>query len=447
MMIDTVLPGAPPRPASALRSETGAFLRLAGPMTLVALVNMAMSVTDTLMAAAFGPEALAAVAVGSDFYSIVFVFAAGTISALAPLYAAAAEAGDGAALRRLRAAGWMLAALLALVAGPLVWAAPGYLCRLGIPETLLDQGRLYTQAMAATLVPMLAVAVLRNRLLALERPGLIARVTACAIPANAALNWVLMHGAAGWVGFGIAGLGLSSLLVACGIAAALWCACRRHGDRGLDIAASAELREALRLGLPIGLTMLAELGVFLGATLFAARFGAEAAAAHALTIRLAGLVYAVSIGLQQAATVRMARRAEASDRQIPFIAGTRLGLAAGLAHAAVLGAIAVPLAGAVLQDTTTAATAAGLILLLALSEVLVPLGAVAAGLMRGLKDTRLPMVYALLGNWGVTLPAALLLTQAGFGVTGLWIALAAGSLFASALTAFRLRRHRAPQPA
>jgi MATE family multidrug resistance protein len=446
-MTDTAYPGARLRPVSPLLAETGGFLRLAAPMTLVALVNMAMSVTDTLMAASFGAEALAAVAVGSDFYSIVFVFSAGTIGGLAPLYAAAAEAGDAAGLRRLRAAGWMLAALIALLAVPLVWSAPGFLCRLGIPETLLDEGRYYTRAMAATLVPMLAVAVLRNRLMALERTGLIARVTACAIPANAVLNWVLMHGAGDWDGFGTTGLGLSSLLVSCGIAVALWRACSLHGDRGLDAAAASELREALRVGLPIGFTMLAELGVFLGATLFAARFGAEAAAAHALTIRLAGLVYAVSVGLQQAATVRMARKAEALDRRLPFRAGTRLGVAAGLAHAAILGMVAVPLAGAVLDDPATAATATGLILLLALSELLVPLGAVAAGLMRGLKDTRMPMVYALLGNWGVTLPAALLLTASGFGVTGLWLALAAGALVASALTALRLRRHRAPQPA
>jgi MATE family multidrug resistance protein len=412
-------------------------------MTLVALINMAMTLTDTLMAASIGAAALASVAVGSDFYSIIFVFAAGTISALAPLYAAAAEAGDTSRLRRLRAAGWMLALLLTVAAVPLIWTAPGYLCQLGIPEALLEEGRGYTRAMAATLVPMLVVAVLRNRLLALERPGLIARVTACAIPANAALNWFLMHGAGNWNGFGVTGLGLSSLLVACGIAGALWLACKRHGDQGFDFAATAELREALRVGLPIGFTMLAELGVFLGTTLFAARFGAEAAAAHALTIRLAGIAYAVSIGLQQAATVRMARRADVGDRWLPSIAGTRLGLAAGLAHAAILGAVAVPLASAVLQDPATAATATGLIMLLALSELLVPLGAVAAGLMRGLKDTRMPMVYSLLGNWGVTLPTALLLTAADLGVTGLWLALSSGSLIASALTALRLRRYRA----
>lgn len=101
------LPGALPRPASPLRAESRALRRLAGPMTLVALVNMAMSVTDTLMAASFGTGGLAAVAVGSDFYSLVFVFAAGVIGGLTPLHAAAAEAGNMARLRR----GWLRGAL------------------------------------------------------------------------------------------------------------------------------------------------------------------------------------------------------------------------------------------------------------------------------------------------------------------------------------------------
>jgi MATE family multidrug resistance protein len=435
--------GARLRPPPSVRAETGALMRLAGPMTMVALVNMAMSVTDTLMAARHGTHALAAVAVGSDFYSLVFVFGAGTVAGLAPLYAAAAEAGDASRLRRLRSAGWALAALLGAVMVPLVWAAPGHLCRIGIPEGLLASGQGYTRAMAATLVPMLAVAVLRNRLMALERPGLIVRVTACALPLNAALNWVLMDGADGWEGLGITGLGVSSFLVACAIAIALGLLCARAGDRGGDPRGGTELAEALRLGLPIGVTMLAELGVFLGATLFAARFGAEAAAAHALTLRLAGIVYAVSAGLQQAAAVRMARRAEADDRTGPVAAGIRLGSLAGLAHGAALALAAAPLAGAVFADEATAALAAGLILALALAELAAPLGAVAAGLLRGLGDTRWPMAFALIGNWGVTLPLALLLAATTeLGVTGLWIALATGTLAASALTVARLPLYR-----
>jgi len=429
--------------AAPFDRQTADWLRLAAPMTLVALVNMAMSVTDTLMAAQFGIAALAAVAVGSDFYSIVFTFAAGAMAGLAPLYAAASAAGNAARLRRLRAAGWMLVALLAVGLAPLAWFAPDLLRAVGIPRELLETGRGYTQAMALTLVPMLAVAVLRNRLVALEWPGAILRVTACAIPLNAALNYVLMRGIGSWPGMGVTGAGYSSLIVACFIAATLGLLCARHGDRGVDWRAWADLAETLRLGLPIGFAMLAELGVFLGATLFAARFGPEAAAAHALTLRLAGIAYTISIGLQQAATVRTARLAGDPGQYASLATGIRLGAMAGTGILIALVLLAWPLPHAVLADPATVATATGLILLFAVSEAVAPLGAVAAGILRGFRDTSAPMLFTLLGSWGVTVPLALLLTAgSGLGVTGLWLALTAGSLLTTALLLCRLQRHR-----
>jgi multidrug resistance protein, MATE family len=162
----------------------------------MALVNMAMSVTDTLMAAALGPAALAAAAVGSDFYSLVFYLVIGILGGLAPLYAAAHAAGDAAALRRLRTAGWAIAALLAAPACAAVWMAPDYLRLVGIRPELLEQGAGYTRAMALTLLPMIGAALLRTRLTAIERAGALFRVTLVAVPLNAVLNHALMFGVA-----------------------------------------------------------------------------------------------------------------------------------------------------------------------------------------------------------------------------------------------------------
>ncbi len=91
------------------KAEARALFRLAAPLTGLALVNMAMSVTDTMMTAAFGVEALAAVAVASDFYSILFYLAVGCIGGLGSLYAAAHAAGDAARMERLRTAGTITA--------------------------------------------------------------------------------------------------------------------------------------------------------------------------------------------------------------------------------------------------------------------------------------------------------------------------------------------------
>lgn len=159
------------------KAEAWALVKLATPLTGLALVNMAMSVTDTLMTAAFGVEALAAVAVASDFYSILFYLAVGCIGGLGPLYATAHAAGDPDRLSRLRTAGTVTCAMLALPISALLWHTPALLILLGIDQDLAEAGTGYVRAMALTAIPMLAVGVLRTRLTAIERPGVMLRIT------------------------------------------------------------------------------------------------------------------------------------------------------------------------------------------------------------------------------------------------------------------------------
>lgn len=294
------------------------MLRLATPIALVALVNMAMSVTDTLMAAGLGAGALAAVAVGSDFYSIVFYLAAGTISGLGPYYASALAGGDGDRASRLRLTGWLVAALCAAPAVPLVWLAPRYLGAAGLDRNLLEDGAGYTQAMALTLVPMLLVTMYRTRLSAEERPGLLLRVTLAAVPLNAAL----MYDIAGWPGPGIIGAGLSSLLVGSFVAAALMGVGRRREPAVACAPRLGEIGEVLCTGVQIGVATVAEVGIFLGATILAATLGPVGVAAHAIAIRAAGLAYALPSGLLQAATVRVSRAEGLRSSQARRIAVT-----------------------------------------------------------------------------------------------------------------------------
>jgi len=125
---------------------------------------------------------LAAVGVASDFYSILFYLAVGCIGGLGPLYAAAHAAGDPDRMARLRTAGTIACAVLALPLGVALWNSPALLGMLGVDTDLVEAGTGYARAMACTLIPMLAVAVLRTRLTAIERPGVMLRITLCAVP-------------------------------------------------------------------------------------------------------------------------------------------------------------------------------------------------------------------------------------------------------------------------
>jgi multidrug resistance protein, MATE family len=449
---DGSFPFASPRVASGLvLAEGGALLRLAVPIMLIALVNMGMSITDTAMVSMlFGAEALAAVAVGSDLYSILFYLGAGTLGGLAPFYTASIVAGDPAERARIEAAGRTIVALLALALVPIVWTAPAWLAFVGIEPDLLEAGRGYTRAMALTLVPMLGVALYRTILTAAERPRVFLKVTLAMLPLNAAANWILMTGAGPIPALGPTGAGVSSLLVATASLATLVLIARRSAASGRTPRRAAieprRVAAILRVGLPIGIATVAEVGVFLGATLYAARLGAADAAAHTLTLRTAGLAYAVPVAILQASMVRMARAEAVGDpalRRAVTAASLALSFGLGLAICALIVSGAAPLAAAAFDTSTTglaaAGLAAGLLLLLGLMELAGGPGSAAAGLLRGLKDTSTPMLYTLAGHWALGAPLGIYLCEAqGLGITGIWIGLGAGTLATTALTLARL---------
>ena len=442
------LPRAPGTPFGKIArnvstAEAGAVLRLAAPLAGLALVNMAMSVTDTLMTAAFGVKALAAVAVASDFYSILFYLAIGCIGGLGPLYAATHASGDADRVARLRTAGTITCALLALPICALLWQTPALLGLLGIDQGLADAGTGYARAMALTVIPMLAVGVLRTRLTAIERPGVMLRITLCAVPLNALFNYVLMYGAFGLPELGVTGAGVSSLLVGLLTLAALMREARRVGDSGSGRVDLEDIAAIFRIGVPIGIATLAEVGIYLGATIYAASLSVTDAAAHAVAIRLAGISYAFYFGLQQAAMTRLARVDPGSGRDGDVVGTTMaLGMAIGLAVFAALLIVAAPIATYALEGSTPAAIGAAITVIgvLAVAELFGPAGAGAAGLLRAREVTRPVMVYSLIGNWLVSAPLIAIFTITfDLGAVGIWIAMATGTVVYSGLCVWALR--------
>lgn len=436
--------------------EARALLRLAAPIALIALVNMGMSVTDTVMVSwIFGTTALAAVAVGSDLYSIVFYLAAGVLGGIAPFYTAAVTRAEPEERARLARIGWMTVALLAVVTVPVVWLAPLWLGYCGLEAGLRAAGQGYTRAMALTLAPMLGVAFYRTILTAAEKPTVFLKVTLAMLPLNAVANYAFMVGSGPLPAFGPAGAGIASFLVAAS-SLALLAAIARRAARG-----AAPLRPApfdwrglgtvLRVGIPIGIASVTELGIYLGATLYAATQGAADVAAHTLTLRTAGVIYAIPAALLQASMVRMARAeslANTAARRAVVTSGLGVSLGFGLLLCLFLASIAAPLSSSFFDASAAgmaaAETALGLLLLLGLIEIVIGPGQAAAGMLRGRKDTRAPMLYALVGYWVVATPLGLWLCEAkGAGATGIWIGLASGTAVVSALSLARLLFRRA----
>jgi MATE family multidrug resistance protein len=442
-----------PRLRLALTEARG-LVGLATPLVLASLASMGISITDVLMMGWLGPEHLAAGAVTSDAYSIVFYLAAGVLAAVTPIASQALGAGRTADAREAVHQGLWAAALLALPGAALVWNAPRLLAGLGVAPAVVALAVPYARWMAVAFVAMLGVALMRQTLASLGRPRVFFAVTLVALPINALGNWLLMFGEGPLRGLGLAGAGASSALASTFMLLALLSTLRFARPlrayrllRGRIAPRPALLRELFTVGLPIGVASLGETGVFLFSTLLAGVLGTEALAAHAVGLRMAGVLYALPLGLAQAATVRVALAAGAgrSDR---IARSSRTALALVLLSGAISFLLLVlfrhQVAGLFLRGGSAASSTLGLAaLLLVVLAVLHPidsLATVAAGCLRGLKDTRVPMVWSLAGYWGVGFVLAVgLAFPGGHGALGLWLGLGAGS---TAVALALLRRYR-----
>ncbi|HVS12819.1 MAG TPA: MATE family efflux transporter [Thermoanaerobaculia bacterium] len=444
-------------PRSAALREARALAALTAPLTMASLASMGISITDVVMMGWLGPAHLAAGAVTSDAYSIVFYLAAGVLAAVAPMVAHARGAGRTGEVGAIVHQGLWAAALLALPGAALVWSSPRLLAILGVADDVVVLAAPYARWMAVAFVAMTGVALMRQTLAAVGRPRVFFLVTLATLPLNALGNWALMFEHGRFAGLGLAGAGASSALASTFMLTTLLATARcGRGLRPLGLLRGrfapdpTRLREMFAIGLPIGVASLGETGVFLFSTLLAGVLGTEALAAHAVALRCAGVLYALPLGLSQAATVRVGLGAGAGRPHRVLRTANAAFATMALCGAATLLAVALlrrPIAelflgsSAAVGEAAPVLTAATILLLvLAVQSPIDALATVSAGCLRGLKDTRVPMVLSLLGYWGLGFgPALLLAFVAGLGVLGLWLGLATGSIAVSAALLLRWR--------
>jgi MATE family multidrug resistance protein len=294
--------------------------------------------------------------------------------------------------------------------------------------------------------------VLRGFLAAMERPAAAMWISLAAVALNLPLAWALIFPA----GLGVAGAGVAASIADTGLFAALLVVVLRDRRfRRFRLFGrfwrpdAARLRQVFAVGLPISAALVMEIGVFTGAALAIGWFGAVAVAAHAAAIQTASLTFMVPLGIGQAATARVGLANGAGDRAGAARAGwVAVGLGAGfmalMAAALVLGAGLIAAAfidAADPQAGQVRALAATLLVMAGVFQLADGIQVVAAGALRGLADTRVPMVFAALGYWGLALPAGIALGWwAGFGPAGIWAGLALGLAVVAGLMLARWRR-------
>ncbi len=424
-------------------TETRALLTLALPIAASALANMTMNLTDTVMMGQIGTESLAAGSLATNLSFMAIVAAQGLLAAIQPIIAQArgaasargpADDGHRTAAQTL-AGGLVLAVVSAVPIMIFILSLAPIFLAIGIAPPIAAMAQQYADAFVWGVPASHVFCAMRNYVSALERPRIVTVISVAACFVNLGLNWILIFGHAGMPAIGLAGSGYATSVTLYLMTLAIWLYCRQSrvlppGLWRIGFGALAgAIRTILVLGWPIAAIYLLEVGLFSVSSVLIGTFGPISSAAHQICLGIASFTFMVPMALGQAATVRVGFHSGAAAPAIARRAGLiALGLAVVFMScmATTLILAAQPILRFYLNTadpsfTAVEALALQLLGVAAIFQIFDGLQTVASGALRGLKDTRIPMLVGAFGYWGLGMPmGASLAFGVGMGPVGLW---------------------------
>ena len=427
---------------------------LAAPVVLAELGWMTMGLVDTLMVGRLSAEAIGAVGIGSAVFMAVVIFAMGLLLGLDTLVSQAYGAGRLDDCHRWLLHGVVLALVISVPMTMLIFGIERGLGGWGLDPTVLELTREYVHIIAWSVLPLLLYAAFRRYLqgMGVVRPVMMALTLANI--ANAITTWILIFGKLGAPALGVAGAAwatVASRIVMAGFLLVVILV-REHGRRpGLFETSlrieSSWLRRLIALGFPAAAQVTLEVGVFAAATVLAGRLNPVALAAHQIAINFIAFTFMVPLGVSSAGAVRVGHAVGRGDPEAAARAGWTailFGVVFMTAAAAAFIVVPGPLIAAFTSDVRVIRAGVSLLFVAAVFQLFDGLQGVSTGVLRGLGDTRTPMLWNLAGHWFVGLPLGYALCFVlGFGVVGLWWGLSTGLMICGvALLAVWARRVR-----
>ena len=419
------------------------------------LAMMLIGVTDIVMVGWHSVEELAALILATTLLFNIFILGSGVAFAVMPMVSSAAAVEDDTTVRRSTRMALWLSVIYGICALPIFYMSEAIFLGLGQQPELARHAADYMWILAPAIIPSLWANVMRSYLSAMEFTKVIMLITCGVAILNVGFNHVLIFGNYGFPELGIRGAAIASLLVNILMAIitsiyavyilpqhALFARFYRP-DWGAMV-------KVFKLGAPIGLSILAETGLFSAASVMMGWIGVIALAAHGIALQLASLTFMAHLGLSSAVTIRMGNAAGRKDRSA-MIEVTKAGAVISVCWSLLTIILFVGFGAQLISlflDADEAARdsiiAYGIVLLwIAALFQLVDGGQVLAiGLLRGVQDTAVPMVITVIGYWGVGVPIAYFL---GFYTplagSGIWLGLVAGLSFAAVGLSVRFRRY------
>ncbi|MBD8876831.1 MATE family efflux transporter [Roseibium polysiphoniae] len=438
------------------RSDIRPTLALGLPLAGAQIAQMAINTTDVLMIGRLGAEELAASVLAFNMWMLLWFFGMGIIQAVIPLGAQARGRRAARDLRRTVRMGVWVAVLYCLPAWCITFFAEEILVALGQDPDIAEIAGGYMDALQWSLLPALVIMAIRGFLTVMERSQIVLYATLAGLVVNAALDYVLIFGEFGFPRLELVGAGIASVFTSAATTAILLIYTSRQRQLKRYAVLGRLWRsdwqvffKILRLGLPIGITLVAEGALFAASSILMGWLGTIPLAAHGIALQLASITFMVPVGLSQAALSRVGYAAGKKD----FDGVGRAGWTALVITVAFMSCFAVvfwivpaPLVSLYLdlnnpQSAEVLYLATSFLAVAAIFQIVDGGQIIGTNNLRGLGDTTVPLIYAVIGYWVIGISLSLGLGfGAGLGGVGIWSGLAGGLAFVGILTNIRFYR-------
>ncbi len=438
-----------------LLPEIRPMTALAIPVVMAELGWMGMTVVDTMMVGRLSAEAIGAVSFGALFVNVFSFFCLGLLLGLDTLISQAFGARNFERCNHCLIQGVWIALGVTPVVTLLVFATIPIARNWGVEPRLLEDAIAYLKTLVWSILPLLLYVVFRRYLQSMNRPGIVMFALISANLVNALVNWLLIFGHWGFPAMGVEGAGWAtslSRLYMFGVLFAFVLYKERieptgllHAPRGID---GVMIRSLVALGLPVALQLTAEYGVFAMATALIARIDTASLAAHQIVLNVASVCFMVPLGVSSAGAVRVGQAVGRKDATGAAVSGwTAIGLGAAFMLCSSIALFVVPefILRIFTTDRGIFAIGVPLLYFAAGFQFFDGVQVTAGGVLRGIGDTRKPMIANLVGHWLLGLPVgALLCFGLGWQSFGIWAGLSIGLIFVSVvlLAAWRKATHR-----
>jgi MATE family multidrug resistance protein len=436
--------------------EARTTLILAIPLVIGQLCSMGQGVVEMLLAGHLDAHTLGAVAIGANVFALPLMAANGLLGAVPPSVAQLDGAGRRAEVPALfRQSIWLALGMGALLTLLTWFGGEALVIAVGAPASLVGDVAAFLRAASLGLPAIALYFACRGLAAGLSAPSVAMVFGLLGLALLPPIGFLLVYGGFGLPGMGAFGSGLSGAIVNWIQALAFYAwlrlgpgSSRLDWSRGCIRPDPRVLLALLRLGAPMAVSVLLEVGAFSFSALAISRFGETAAASHQVALNVASLTFMVPLGLSMAITVRVGRAVGAGERggmRLAGLAGLAIVLATQLVSSCAMFAVPGWIASLYTPDAMVTAGAATLLLLAGVFQLSDGIQVACIGALRGMKDTQVPMAISAIAYWGVGIPVGLLLAfGADLRAPGMWIGLIAGLTAAAALLFARFMRLTRP---